>query len=202
VLLVGLTGGVGAGKSTVADLLSDHGAVIIDADVIARKVVEPGTEGFTLVHQAFGDEILTHDGALDRRALAALVFRDVEARRRLEQIVHPLVRRHVDLMTALADDDAIVVHDVPLLVETGRQGDYDVVVVVEAPHDQRIARLRSSRGWDRETSQARMKAQASDEARRTAADEIVTNDGDRDLLAARVDALWERLSERALTVPS
>jgi dephospho-CoA kinase len=202
VLLVGLTGGVGAGKSTVADLLSDHGAVIIDADVIARRVVEPGTEGFTLVHRAFGDEILTHDGALDRRALAALVFRDVEARRTLEQIVHPLVRRHVDLMTALADDDAIVVHDVPLLVETGRQGDYDVVVVVEAPHDQRIERLRSSRGWDRETSQARMKAQASDEARRSAADEIVTNDGDRDRLAARVDALWERLSERALTVPS
>jgi dephospho-CoA kinase len=200
VLLVGLTGGVGAGKSTVSDLLSEHGAVIIDADVIARKVVEPGTEGFTLVHQAFGDEILTHDGSLDRRALAALVFRDVDARHRLEEIVHPLVRRHVDLMTALADDDAIVVHDVPLLVETGRQGDYDVVVVVEAPHELRIERLRSSRGWDRATSEARMRAQASDEARRAAADEVISNDADLDVLSGRVDALWERLSERALTV--
>ncbi len=199
-LLVGLTGGVGAGKSTVSDLLSEHGAVIIDADVIARKVVEPGTEGFTLVHQAFGDEILTHDGSLDRRALAALVFRDVDARHRLEEIVHPLVRRHVDLMTALADDDAIVVHDVPLLVETGRQGDYDVVVVVEAPHELRIERLRSSRGWDRATSEARMRAQASDEARRAAADEVISNDADLDVLSGRVDALWERLSERALTV--
>lgn len=199
-LLVGLTGGVGAGKSTVSDLLSEHGAVIIDADVIARKVVEPGTEGFTLVHQAFGDEILTHDGSLDRRALAALVFRDVDARHRLEEIVHPLVRRHVDLMTALADDDAIVVHDVPLLVETGRQGDYDVVVVVEAPHELRIERLRISRGWDRATSEARMRAQASDEARRAAADDVISNDADRDVLAERVDALWERLSERAPTV--
>jgi dephospho-CoA kinase len=197
---VGLTGGVGAGKSTVSDLLSEHGAVLIDADVIARKVVEPGTEGFTLVHQAFGDEILTHDGSLDRRALAALVFRDVDARHRLEEIVHPLVRRHVDLMTALADDDAIVVHDVPLLVETGRQGDYDVVVVVEAPHELRIERLRSSRGWDRATSEARMRAQASDEARRAAADEVISNDADLDVLAGRVDALWDRLSDRALTV--
>lgn len=199
-LIVGLTGGVGSGKSTVAYLLSERGAVIIDADVIARKVVEPGTEGFTLVHAAFGDEILTHDGSLDRRALAALVFRDVEARHTLEQIVHPLVRRHVDLMTALADDDAIVVHDVPLLVETGRQGDYDVVVVVEAPLDERIQRLRQGRGWDREASEARMKAQASDSQRREVADEIVMNDGDRDLLADRVAKLWERLSERALTV--
>jgi dephospho-CoA kinase len=115
----------------------------------------------------------------------------------LEAIVHPLVRRHVDLMTALADDDAIVVHDVPLLVETGRQGDYDVVVVVEAPHEARIARLRHGRGWDRETSEARMKAQASDEDRRAVADEIIVNDGDRDLLTARANALWDHLSERA-----
>jgi dephospho-CoA kinase len=129
-----------------------------------------------------------------------LVFRDVDARHRLEEIVHPLVRRHVDLMTALADDDAIVVHDVPLLVETGRQGDYDVVVVVEAPHELRIERLRSSRGWDRATSEARMRAQASDEARRAAADEVISNDADLDVLAGRVDALWERLSDRALTV--
>lgn len=191
---------MGAGKSTVADLMVGHGAVLIDADVIARRVVEPGTEGFTLLHKAFGDEILGHDGSLDRRALAALVFRDVDARRTLESIVHPLVRQHSDLMTALADDEAIVVHDVPLLVETGRAHDYDVVVVVEAPVEQRIARLRTSRGWDREASLARMAAQATDEQRRALASHIITNDGDRDSLDRQVSAVWERLSEQALTV--
>jgi dephospho-CoA kinase len=200
VLLVGLTGGVGAGKSTVSDRLHELGAVVIDADLIARRVVEPGTEGFAAVHAAFGDEILDHDGSLDRRALAALVFRDVEARSTLESIVHPLVRRQVDLETALADDDAVVVHDVPLLVETGRVGDYDVVVVVDAPDEARIGRLREGRGWDAATSRARMAAQAPREERLAAADEVLSNDGDVDALIAQVDRLWERLSERARTV--
>jgi dephospho-CoA kinase len=198
VLVVGLTGGVGSGKSTVAHLLSEHGAVIVDADAIARAVVEPGTEGFASVHEAFGDEVLGADGSLDRRALAALVFRDAEARAELERIVHPLVRRQSDLMTALADDDAIVVHDVPLLAETGRTEAYDLIVVVDAPDDKRIERLRHSRGWDRASSTARMAAQATREDRLALADEVVVNDGDIDHLELQVDQLWLRLQERAV----
>lgn len=197
-LVVGLTGGVGSGKSTVAHLLSEHGAVIVDADAIARAVVEPGTEGFASVHAAFGNEVLGADGSLDRRALAALVFRDAEARAELERIVHPLVRRQSDLMTALADDDAIVVHDVPLLAETGRTEAYDLIVVVDASEDLRIERLRHSRGWDRASSSARMAAQATREDRLALADEIVLNDGDIDHLEDQVDRLWERLQERAV----
>jgi dephospho-CoA kinase len=202
VLVVGLTGGVGAGKSTVADLLAAHGAVVIDADVIARAVVEPGTEGFAQVMDAFGDEVLYHDGSLDRKALAALVFRDPEARAELEAIVHPLVRRQSDLMTALADDDAIVVHDVPLLAETGRTEGYDVIVVVDAPETVRTERLLLSRGWNRASAQARMDAQASREDRLAIADEVIVNDGDLDGLERQVDALWERLQERAVGVSS
>jgi dephospho-CoA kinase len=201
-LLVGLTGGVGSGKSTVADRLARLGAVLVDADAIARSVVEPGTEGFAALHEAFGDEIMGLDGSLSRHALAALVFRDPEARARLEAIVHPRVRREADLMTALAPDDAVVVHDVPLLVETGRADDYDVVVVVDATDADRIARLRVSRGWDEATTRARMAAQADREARLAVADEVIVNDGDLDDLMVAVDSLWERLSERARTVPS
>jgi dephospho-CoA kinase len=201
-LLVGLTGGVGSGKSTVADRLARLGAVLVDADAIARSVVEPGTEGFAAIHEAFGDEIMGLDGSLSRHALAALVFRDPEARAQLEAIVHPRVRRQADLMTALAPDDAVVVHDVPLLVETGRAGDYDIVVVVDAPEADRIARLRVSRGWDEATTRARMAAQADREERLAVADEVIVNDGDLDHLMTLVDALWERLSERARSVPS
>lgn len=201
-LLVGLTGGVGSGKSTVADRLARLGAVLVDADAIARSVVEPGTEGFAAIHEAFGDEIMGLDGSLSRHALAALVFRDPEARAQLEAIVHPRVRRQADLMTALAPDDAVVVHDVPLLVETGRAGDYDIVVVVDAPEADRIARLRVSRGWDEATTRARMAAQAEREERLAVADEVIVNDGDLDHLMTLVDALWERLSERARSVPS
>jgi dephospho-CoA kinase len=201
-LLVGLTGGVGSGKSTVADRLARLGAVLVDADAIARSVVEPGTEGFAALHEAFGDEILGLDGSLSRHALAALVFRDPEARAQLEAIVHPMVRRQADLMTALAPDDAVVVHDVPLLVETGRASDYDIVVVVDSSDADRIARLRVSRGWDEATTRSRMAAQADRETRLAAADEIIANDGDLDDLMLKVDALWERLSERARTVPS
>jgi dephospho-CoA kinase len=200
-LLVGLTGGVGSGKSTVAERLVEHGAVLIDADAIARAVVEPGTEGFAALHAAFGDEILGLDGSLERHALAALVFRDEDARRELEGIVHPLVRRQADLMTALAPDDAIVVHDVPLLVETGREGDYDVVMVVDASEEVRIARLRAGRGWDAATSRARMKAQASREERLAVADEVIVNDGSIEELEEQVDQVWKRLSDRASTVP-
>jgi len=195
-LVVGLTGGVGAGKSTVSGLLADHGAVIVDADAIAHAVVEPGTSGFQQILDAFGDEVLYYDGMLDRKALAALVFRDDVARKQLEGIIHPLVRQQSDLMTALADDDAIVVHDVPLLAETGRLDPYDVIVVVDAPADVRISRLLQSRGWDVSTAQARINAQASREDRLAIADEVIVNTGDMGELKDEVDQLWQRLVTR------
>ncbi|MUH44038.1 MAG: dephospho-CoA kinase [Actinobacteria bacterium] len=196
-LVVGLTGGVGAGKSTVSQMLADHGAVIVDADAIARAVVEPGTPGFQEVLDAFGDEVLYYDGMLDRKALAALVFRDPVARGKLESIIHPLVRQQSDLMTALADDDAIVVHDVPLLAETGRTEAYDVIVVVDAPEDVRIARLLHSKGWDVAAAKDRIAAQSSSAQRLAIADEVVENTGDIAELQIHVDALWERLKQRA-----
>lgn len=195
--MVGLTGGVGAGKSTVSQMLADHGAVIVDADAIARAVVEPGTPGFQEVLDAFGDEVLYYDGMLDRKALAALVFRDPVARGKLESIIHPLVRQQSDLMTALADDDAIVVHDVPLLAETGRTEAYDVIVVVDAPEDVRIARLLHSKGWDVAAAKDRIAAQSSSAQRLAIADEVVENTGDIAELQIQVDALWERLKQRA-----
>ena len=132
VLRIGLTGGIGSGKSTVARLLADHGAHVVDADVLAREVVAPGTPGLDAVVQAFGPGVQTSDGALDRPALAAVVFGDAEARARLDGIVHPLVRaRAVELIAALPDD-AVVVQDIPLLVETGQAGSFDLVLVVEA----------------------------------------------------------------------
>ena len=195
-LVVGLTGGVGAGKSTVSGLLADPGAVIVDADAIAHAVVEPGTSGFQQIIDAFGDEVLYYDGMLDRKALAALVFRDDVARKQLEGIIHPLVRQQSDLMTALAEDDAIVVHDVPLLAETGRLDPYDVIVVVDAPENVRISRLLQSRGWDVSTAQARMNAQASREDRLAIADEVIVNTGDISELKDQVDHLWQRLVTR------
>ena len=194
-LVVGLTGGVGAGKSTVSGLLADHGAVIVDADAIAHAVVEPGTSGFQQILDVFGDEVY-YDGMLDRKALAALVFRDDAARKQLEDIIHPLVRQQSDLMTALADDAAIVVHDVPLLAETARLEAYDVIVVVDAPEDVRISRLLQSRGWDVSTAQARMNAQASREDRLAIADEVIVNTGDISELKDQVDQLWQRLVTR------
>jgi dephospho-CoA kinase len=178
-------------------MLADHGAVIVDADAIARAVVEPGTPGFQEVLDAFGDEVLYYDGMLDRKALAALVFRDPVARGKLESIIHPLVRQQSDLMTALADDDAIVVHDVPLLAETGRTEAYDVIVVVDAPEDVRIARLLHSKGWDVAAAKDRIAAQSSSAQRLAIADEVVENTGDIAELQIQVDALWERLKQRA-----
>ena len=170
--------------------------MIVDADAIAHAVVEPGTSGFQQILDVFGDEVLYYDGMLDRKALAALVFRDDAARKQLEDIIHPLVRQQSDLMTALADDAAIVVHDVPLLAETARLEAYDVIVVVDAPEDVRISRLLQSRGWDVSTAQARMNAQASREDRLAIADEVIVNTGDISELKDQVDQLWQRLVTR------
>jgi dephospho-CoA kinase len=189
---VGLTGGVGSGKSTVSALLAQHGAVVIDADALAREVVEPGTPGYDAVVDRFGPEVVATDGSLDRAKLAAIVFTDDAARNDLNAIVHPLVgRRTAELMAATSPDD-IVVYDVPLLVESGLAAGFDVVVVVLADAETRVRRL-AERGMPEGDARARMAAQSSDEQRRAVATEILLNDGTRDQLAAQVDALWKRL---------
>ena len=189
---VGLTGGVGSGKSTISALLAAHGAAVIDADALAREVVEPGTPGYDAVVARFGSGVVAADGSLDRAALAAIVFNDETARSDLNAIVHPLVgRRTAELMTATGPDD-IVVYDVPLLVETGLAEGFDVVVVVLADVEVRVRRL-VERGMPEADARARMAAQATDDERRAVATEILTNDGSREELATQVDALWERL---------
>jgi dephospho-CoA kinase len=189
VLRIGLTGGIGSGKSTVSALLAERGAVVIDSDRIAREVVEPGTPGLAAVVEAFGDGVLAADGRLDRPALAAIVFADQEARRRLDGIVHPLVRARAVEMAAAATPDVVVVNDVPLLVETGQAASYDLVLVVEADTDIRVARL-VQRGLTEEDARARMAAQATDEQRRAVADVVLDNSGTPEQLRAQVERFW------------
>ena len=174
---IGLSGGVGSGKSTVARMLAERGAVVIDADAIAREVVEPGTPGFEAVVARFGPQIV-QDGRLDRAALARLVFADEQARRELNAIVHPLVGERTGEIMAQTPPDAVVVYDVPLLVESDMAAGFDAVVMVLADAETRLARL-ERRGMPREDATARMAAQASDEQRRAVADEIVENNGSR-----------------------
>jgi dephospho-CoA kinase len=189
VLRIGLTGGIGSGKSTVAALLAERGARVVDADRIAREVVEPGTPGLAAVVAEFGDGVLTPAGALDRPALAAVVFGDPAARARLDAVVHPLVRARAAELVAEAPADAVLVQDVPLLVETGQAGSFDVVLVVETELPTRVARL-VDRGLSAEDARARIASQATDEQRRAVADVVLRNDGDRDELAAQVDRFW------------
>src|SRR5690348_16003174 len=173
-LRIGLTGGIGSGKSTVSALLAERGAVIVDADVIAREVVAAGTPGLAAVADAFGSGVLAPDGSLDRPALAAVVFADPEARRRLDGIVHPLVRIRAAELAGAAPPGAVVAHGVPLLVETGQPGHYDVVLVVEADVGTRVARL-VRRGLTEDDARARIAAQATDEQRRAVADVVLDN---------------------------
>jgi dephospho-CoA kinase len=188
---IGLTGGVGAGKSTVAALLAERGAVVVDADAIAREVVRSGTPGFDGVVGRFGAGIVGPDGELDRPGLAAIVFADPAALADLNGIVHPLVRQRSAELLAAAPAEAVVVYDVPLLVENDQAPEYDLVFVVEAPLELRLERL-AARGLPAEQAKARMAAQASDEDRRAVADEVIVNDGDRARLAERVDVAWRR----------
>ncbi|MGA8114272.1 MAG: dephospho-CoA kinase [Actinocatenispora sp.] len=188
-LRVGLTGGIGAGKSAVAARLVACGAVLVDADRLAREVVEPGTDGLTAVVAEFGSDVVGAAGDLDRARLAEIVFADPGARGRLEAIVHPLVRRRTAELVAAAPLDAVVVNDVPLLVEAGLAATYHLVVVVEADPGTRRARL-VERGMAPEAAAARIAAQATDERRRAAADALIDNSGSRDDLHASVDALW------------
>ena len=189
VLRIGLTGGIGSGKSTVAALLAERGAQVVDADRIAREVVEPGTPGLAAVVAEFGSGVLTPDGALDRPALAAVVFGDPAARARLDAVVHPLVRARAAELVAAAPPDAVVVQDVPLLVETGQAGSFDLVLVVETDQQTRVARL-LERGLSAADARARIASQSTDEQRRAVADVVLRNDGDRADLAAQVDRFW------------
>jgi dephospho-CoA kinase len=199
-LKAGLTGGIGAGKSEVSRLLQGHGAVIVDADKIAREVVEPGTPGLAAVAEEFGEEILAPDGSLDRPKLGAVVFADTERLAALNAIVHPLVgERSAELeRQATADSaDAVIVHDVPLLTENGLAPLYDVVLVVDASPETQLDRLVRLRGMTEEDAQARMAAQATREERLAVADIVVGNDGPLEELETRVREVWDELCARA-----
>jgi dephospho-CoA kinase len=195
---IGLTGGIGSGKSTAAQRFAELGALVIDADAVAREVVEPGTEGLAAVVAEFGDQVLDGAGRLDRPALAKVVFGDEAARGRLNAILHPRIRARAAERIAAAPAGTVVVQDVPLLVETGQAGSYDLVVVVETPPELRVQRLGRDRGMTAAEARARMAAQATDEQRRAAADVVLVNDGSPDDLRAKVDRLWrERVSPAA-----
>lgn len=190
-LRVGLTGGIGSGKSTVSAELARLGAVVVDADRIARDVLGPGTPGLAAVVAEFGPQVLTPDGTLDRPALGRVVFADPVARTRLEEITHPLVAEESARREAAAGTGDVVVHDVPLIVENGLADRYDLVVVVGAPEEVRLARLVEQRGMDRADALARIRAQADDAARRAVADVWLDNAGTREELLAAVRQLWE-----------
>ncbi|MFJ9209019.1 dephospho-CoA kinase [Streptomyces sp. NPDC102264] len=196
-LRLGLTGGIGSGKSEVSRLLTSYGAVLIDSDRIAREVVEPGTPGLAAIVAEFGPEVLTPDGALDRPKLGGIVFGDPDRLRALNAIVHPLVRaRSAELETA-AGPDSIVVHDVPLLVENGMEALYDLVVVVDASPETQLDRLVRLRGMAESEARKRMEAQAGRERRRAAADVVIDNDGPLEELEPQVRRVWQTLEDRA-----
>jgi dephospho-CoA kinase len=192
VLRVGLTGGIASGKSTVADELARRGAVIIDADELAREVVEPGTPGLAAIVRRFGEGV-QRDGRLDRAALATIVFADPQARRDLEQIIHPEVRRRAAEREAALPQTAVVVHVIPLLVETGQQSDFDLCVVVDVDPQTQLARLMARGPMSREEAESRIAAQATRERRLAAADVVIHNVGAITDLTKQMDDLWSDL---------
>ena len=199
-LRVGLTGGIGSGKSEVARRLAEHGAVLIDADVAARRVVEPRSPGLAQVAAAFGDEVLRPDGSLNRERLGEIVFGDPGLRAKLNAIVHPLVRdwmQKAERAAVQADGDAIVVHDVPLLAESRGTTGFDAVIVVDVPPDLQLDRLVSLRGMAADQARARMAAQASRVQRLAVADIVIDNSGSLDDLDRRVAEVWADLEHRS-----
>ncbi|WP_079407824.1 dephospho-CoA kinase [Streptomyces sp. 3211] len=196
-LKVGLTGGIGAGKSEVSRLLAVYGAIVVDADRIAREVVEPGTPGLAAVVAAFGESVLTAQGTLDRPKLGSIVFTDPAKLQTLNAIVHPLVGARSAELEAAAGADAIVVHDVPLLAENGLAPLYDLVVVVDASPETQLTRLTALRGMAEEEARARMAAQATREQRLAVATLVIDNDGPLEALEPQVRKVWEDLVERA-----
>ena len=197
--LIGLTGGIASGKSLVSSRLVERGAVLVDADVLAREVVEPGTPGLSAIAEHFGPGVIAADGSLDRPTLGAIIFSDPEQREVLNGITHPAVWRRAKELFAAADDDAVVVYDVPLLVEgaKGRQLDFDLIVVVHAEQETRLARLVEKRGMSRDEASHRVHAQATDAERLAVADVVIDNEGSIEQTHAQVDALWAKASALA-----
>jgi dephospho-CoA kinase len=187
---VGLTGGIASGKSTVAAMLAELGAVIIDADAVAREVVASGTPGLAAVVEEFGEELLGPDGELDRAAMGQLVFNDDAARERLESIVHPLVFERIVALEGEAATDAVVVHDIPLLAESGRADTFDAVIVVDAPPEVQVSRMTTDRGWTREDAESRIRSQASRDDRLAIATHVIENTRTREDLRNRVAEVY------------
>ncbi|MGM7667243.1 dephospho-CoA kinase [Microbacterium sp. A93] len=198
-LHIGLTGGIASGKSTVAAELAALGALVVDADALSRAVVEPGSEGLDLVRQALGPTAIAADGTMDRAAVGKLVFADPEARNTLNGIIHPLVRAAGRRLVEEAGPDAVVVQDVPLLVETGQAGAYDLVLVVEAEAEERVARMIRDRGMTDAEARARMAAQATDEQRRAVADVLIVNDAGLEDLRRTTRRVWDEYVAPKLT---
>lgn len=196
-LRVGLTGGIGAGKSEVARRLAAYGAVVVDADAVAREVVAPGTPGLAAVAGAFGPGVLLPDGSLDRERLGEIVFADDQRRRRLNAIIHPKVEARMAELDRAAGAAAIVVHDVPLIAENGLADSFDVVVVVDAPQPVQLERMVRNRGMPREQAQARIAAQATREQRLAIAGIVIDNSGSLTELDRQVGELWSELRRRA-----
>lgn len=195
-LLVGLTGGIGSGKSTVAARFAERGAHVVDADRIAHEVVAPGSDGLAAVVDRFGEDVVTDDGTLDRAALAGIVFSDADARADLNAILHPRIGAVTGERIAAirdADPDGIVVHDIALLVENDMAGAYAAIVVVVADPEVRVRRLAEHRGMDPDDARARMASQATDEERAAVATHVIRNDDGLDALRARCDQVWEDL---------
>jgi dephospho-CoA kinase len=194
---VGLTGGIASGKSTVSAILAELGAVVIDADALAREVVARGTPGLDAVVAAFGPGVLTPEGDLDRPAVGALVFGDAGARRRLEAVIHPLVHERSAQLEREAAPDAVVVHDIPLLAEVGRAGSFDAVVVVDAPPELQLSRMVQDRGWTHEDAASRIAAQATRADRLAIATHVIDNTGSLDELREQVVRIYAELAGRA-----
>jgi dephospho-CoA kinase len=197
VVRVGLTGGVASGKSTVSAILAELGAVVVDADQLAREVVARGTPGLAEVLAAFGPSVLTEDGELDRVAMGAIVFADESRRRALEGIIHPLVRARAAELEAAAPPGAIVVHDIPLLAETGQGSRFDAVVVVDVPTEVQVQRMIDTRAMSREDAMARVAAQATREERLAIATHVIDNTGTREDLRVRVTEVFDHLTRLA-----
>ncbi|HHW51093.1 MAG TPA: dephospho-CoA kinase [Pseudoclavibacter sp.] len=200
--VIAVTGGIGAGKSTVCRRLGQLGAQVIDADQLARDVVAPGTPGLAEVVRAFGPDVLNADGSLNRPALAAVVFSDPDRRAVLNGIIHPRVQAESERLVAAAGPGATVVYDIPLLVETGGRSRFDIVVVVTAPREMRIARLVSERGMTRAEAERRIDAQATDAERAAVADVLIDSSGSIADTWIEVDALWRRIQEGSLPTRS
>ncbi|WP_120005168.1 dephospho-CoA kinase [Nesterenkonia muleiensis] len=193
ILRVGLTGGIASGKSVVSQRLAEHGAVVIDADKLARDVVAPGGNGLDEIVSEFGPEVLTAEGSLDRPAMGKIVFDNDDARARLNAIIHPRVRAEATRVREASAPGSVVVEDIPLLVETGQQDRFDVVVVVQAPYEERIRRMVEDRGMSRTEAESRIASQATDEQRAAAADVVLDNSGTLEDLRGQADELWEEL---------